>query len=157
MTMGRLEQALGLETPEGQPMQFGRPGTPTENSFISTLLNRLAQSRAAARQPPQQGPPLPPGLMPDLSGGGPQPQNPILQPRLPQQGPPQPPPTPADMSGMVPEILHRIWGLIPSAADIAVTGKPAATPEEFDRARNAKEKLLEAKRPGSYALPRERR
>jgi hypothetical protein len=131
-----------------------RPGM--ASSQLSDWVYRLLGGDGAP-PPGQQGPPMPPALMPDLSGGGPQPQAPMLSPQLPQQGPPQPPPYPADMSGMVPEILHRIWGMIPSAADMAVTGKLAATPEEYDRARNAKEKAMRAKRPGSYALPKERR
>jgi hypothetical protein len=49
------------------------------------------------------------------------------------------------MTGMIPKALHKAWGMIPSAADIAVTGKLAATPEEYDAAREAKEKAIEAK------------
>ncbi|MET0720989.1 MAG: hypothetical protein ABWY64_09165 [Tardiphaga sp.] len=49
------------------------------------------------------------------------------------------------MSGMVPKALHKLWGMIPSAADMAVTGKVSATPEEYDAARERKEREIEAK------------
>ena len=42
-------------------------------------------------------------------------------------------------SGMVPKFLHRAWGAIPSVADLAVTGKISATPEEYDEAKRRKE------------------
>lgn len=89
--MGLLEQMFGLENPQtNQPNQFGQPGTPTQNSFLSGLINKLAQSRAGAMTAPQQGPPMPPQMMPNLSGGGPQPQTggpqgPQMDPMLLQQ------------------------------------------------------------------------
>jgi len=46
------------------------------------------------------------------------------------------------LSGMVPKSLHKLWGMIPSAADVAVTGKLAATPEEYDKARAAKDAAI---------------
>jgi hypothetical protein len=51
------------------------------------------------------------------------------------------------MSKMVPKVLHKVWGMIPSAADMAVTGKIAATPEEYDKARAEKDaKISRAKK-----------
>jgi hypothetical protein len=50
------------------------------------------------------------------------------------------------MSGMVPKALHKLWGMIPSAADVAVTGKLSATPEEYDKARKRKEDAIDRKK-----------
>jgi hypothetical protein len=50
------------------------------------------------------------------------------------------------MSGMIPKSLHKLWGMIPSAADIAVTGKISATPEEYDKARAKKDAEIDRKR-----------
>ena len=48
--------------------------------------------------------------------------------------------------GMIPKSLHKLWGMIPSIADIAVTGKLSATPEEYDKARERKEREIEARK-----------
>ena len=50
------------------------------------------------------------------------------------------------MSGMIPKSLHKLWGMIPSAADIAVTGKLSATPEEYDKARARKDAEIDRRR-----------
>jgi hypothetical protein len=49
-------------------------------------------------------------------------------------------------SGMIPKSLHKLWGMIPSAADIAVTGKISASPEEYEKAREQKERDIERRK-----------
>ncbi len=50
------------------------------------------------------------------------------------------------LSGMVPKALHKLWGMIPSAADVAVTGKLSATPEEYDKAREEKDAEIDRRK-----------
>lgn len=49
-------------------------------------------------------------------------------------------------AGMIPDALEKVWGYIPSAADIAVTGKLSATPEEYDKARAKKDAEIARRR-----------